>query len=69
MALMTGVVVSDVLYGIYFSLFLTSTGLICRRVTGNKSGSIYRSAAFVSSLILFTTVTSVGIVDPRQISS
>ncbi|KAJ6522324.1 hypothetical protein DFH09DRAFT_1191662 [Mycena vulgaris] len=67
MALMTGTVVGDVLYGIYFSLFLTSTGLTCRRVTGNKSGSIYRSAAFISSLILFATVTSTCILDTVRI--
>ncbi|KAJ7020037.1 hypothetical protein C8F04DRAFT_1134955 [Mycena alexandri] len=67
MALMTGTVVGDVLYGIYFTLFLTSTGLTCRRVTGNKSGSIYRSAAFISSLILFATVTSTCILDTVRI--
>ncbi|KAJ7429480.1 hypothetical protein B0H11DRAFT_2300554, partial [Mycena galericulata] len=55
---MAGMVVANVFYGIYFNLFLTSTHLISRRITGNKTGSIYRSATFVSGLILFATVTS-----------
>ncbi|KAJ7022356.1 hypothetical protein C8F04DRAFT_241738 [Mycena alexandri] len=54
---MAGMVVANLFYGIYFNLFLTSTHLICRRATANKSASVFRSAAFVSSLILFVFVT------------
>ncbi|KAJ7020517.1 hypothetical protein C8F04DRAFT_1274990 [Mycena alexandri] len=54
---MAGMVVANLFYGIYFNLYLTSTHLICRRATANKSASVFRSAAFVSSLILFVFVT------------
>ncbi|KAJ7713442.1 hypothetical protein B0H16DRAFT_1810467 [Mycena metata] len=54
---MAGMVVANLFYGIYFNLFLTSTHLICRHATANKSASVFRSAAFVSSLILFVFVT------------
>ncbi|KAJ7744874.1 hypothetical protein B0H16DRAFT_1857037 [Mycena metata] len=54
---MAGMVVANLLYGVYFNLFVTSTHLICRRAVANKSASVFRSAAFVSSLILFVFVT------------
>ncbi|KAJ7740798.1 hypothetical protein B0H16DRAFT_52000 [Mycena metata] len=54
---MAGMVVANLFYGIYFNLFLTSTHLIRRRAVANKSASVFRSTAFVSSLILFVFVT------------
>ncbi|KAJ7739360.1 hypothetical protein B0H16DRAFT_1891070 [Mycena metata] len=54
---MAGMVVANLFYGIYFNLFFTSTHLICRRAVANKSASVLRSAAFVSSIILFVFVT------------
>ncbi|KAJ7732966.1 hypothetical protein B0H16DRAFT_1769642 [Mycena metata] len=54
---MAGMVMANLFYGIYLNLFLTSTHLIWRRATANKSASVFRSAAFISNLILFVFVT------------
>ncbi|KAJ7157535.1 hypothetical protein C8R43DRAFT_1182675 [Mycena crocata] len=54
-----GMTVGGFLYGIYFTLFLTSTYLLFARKKAARTTPLCRSAIFVAGCILFITVTSV----------
>ncbi|KAJ7364666.1 hypothetical protein DFH08DRAFT_950231 [Mycena albidolilacea] len=54
---LAGLAVGGPLYGIYLMLYILSTFLLVKRSTGAPSAPLYRSAIFVSGLVLFIAVT------------
>jgi hypothetical protein len=56
---LAGLAVGGPLYGIYLMLYILSTYLLVKRSTGAPSAPLYRSAIFVSGLVLFIAVTGV----------
>ncbi|KAF8198756.1 hypothetical protein K438DRAFT_1966719 [Mycena galopus ATCC 62051] len=54
---LAGLAIGGPLYGIYFVLYISSTYLLIQRSTGAHAGAVYRSAIFVSGVVLFLAIT------------
>ncbi|KAJ6496182.1 hypothetical protein C8R45DRAFT_1072452 [Mycena sanguinolenta] len=54
---LAGLAIGGPLYGIYFVLYISSTYLLLQRTLGAHASPLYRSAIFLSGLVLFVAVT------------
>ncbi|KAF7345731.1 hypothetical protein MVEN_01593300 [Mycena venus] len=57
-AILAGMAVANIFYGIHFNLYVISTYLFARHFKGDKANPLYRSMLFVSSGILFILITA-----------
>ncbi|KAJ7203415.1 hypothetical protein B0H12DRAFT_480850 [Mycena haematopus] len=58
---LAGMALSNIFYGFYSNLFITSTYLLSRRFTGDKGDPFYRSIIFISTFLLFAAITTTNV--------